>query len=92
MSSDDFDKLCIAIERRHLEPRLFTVADYDEGIRRSRSIGTTRGLVFWELIWTRVAPAVEELTPEGRETEAGLFRIVDPEAYDLQMRRLFGLV
>lgn len=86
------DRPCIAIERSFADSKLFTVAEYDDGLDRSRSIGTVRGLVFHRLIWTRGAPPVERLTPEGVQADEGLIRICDREAYDLQMRQLLGLV
>ena len=71
---------------------MFTVAEYDEGVRKARTIGTIRGLCFWELIWTRGAPPVEELRIEPVETVEGGFQIRDPQAYDAQMCQLLGIL
>jgi hypothetical protein len=86
------DKPCIALEPGYGEPRLFTVAEYDAGIEKAQWIGSLRGLSFHGVIWARGAPLVERLTSEGHQAEEGRIRICDPEAYDLQMRKLLGIL
>ncbi len=78
MTTHSPDKPCISLDERS-GPRLMTVVEYDN-------------LVSLRALWTRKAPPVEGLTPEGVELTFGRLRICDPEAYDAQMRRLLGLV
>jgi hypothetical protein len=86
------DSPCIVLERSYTKPKRFTVVQYDEGTRRARSIGTMRGLAFHGLNWTHGAPAVEELSIDWIDGGDGRFRICDPDAYDLQMRKLLGIL
>jgi hypothetical protein len=86
------DNDCIEIKRPFRESTRLTVAEYDDGIRRSRSIRTIAALSYEGLLWSRGAPPVETLTRDGYEAEDGLVRVTDPEAYDLQMRKLLGIL
>lgn len=80
---------CIEIRYFTGSIKRFTVATYEEGLKRASSIGTQRGLAFWELGWTREAPPVDRLRTEWQQAGREEFRISDPVAYNLQMRRFF---
>jgi hypothetical protein len=89
--SELLDSPCIEL----LRPRLrmeFTVAEYDAGVRRARSIGTVDKLLAHGLVWATGAPAVEELRTEKRQAPFGQVRIFAPGAYDVQMHRLLGIL
>ena len=80
---------CIEIRFLTGSIKRFTVATYEEALKRASSIGTRRGRAFHELTWTWEAPQVERLRPDWQKAGCEEFRISDPAAYDLQMRRLF---
>lgn len=74
------DQKCIVVDGLDRpDGRGFTVAEYDEVLRRR----------FNQPIWARRSPAVEHLTTEPGDPYGP--RIVDEEEYRRQMRRLVGL-
>jgi hypothetical protein len=81
---------CIEIRFLTGSIKSFTVATYEEGLKRASSIGTQRGLMFWELGWTRDAPPVDRLREEWKEAGAWEFRVSDLDAWAWQMGRLLG--
>lgn len=91
-AGDDPRETAECIEARSLigSIKRFTVATYEEGLERASSIGTQRGLAFWELGWTRDAPPVDRLREEWTEGGDWEFRVSDLDAWAWQMGRLLG--
>jgi hypothetical protein len=83
---------CIEIEYPLGKPVVFTVDEYDHGLRRARYF-SDHALAFHGLTWARGAPQVQDLTSDGQPTVFGYrVRIVNWDAYAAQMDRLLGLV
>jgi hypothetical protein len=89
MSSDPVDQRSIEMKKSFRPPEELTVAEYDA---RFQQIKSARTVTRCPRGWVPGAPPVEALAPGPYESNKGWIRVVDPEAYDLQMRKLLGIL
>jgi hypothetical protein len=83
---------CIEIEFLTGTRKAFSVAEYEADLSKARRLSGPRARSFHEVAWAEDAPPVEALTVEWQEPGCEKFRISDREAYDLQVRRLLGII
>jgi hypothetical protein len=69
----------------------YSVSEYEEALRRGRTLSSSGARAFHEVGWTEDAPTVASLTTEWNKTSRGYFRIRDWDVYDAQMRELLGI-
>ena len=88
MSADATDHPCIETKKSFRPPEEITVAEYDARFERVKSHVDP----FRARFWVGGAPPVEALIPDGYEGHRGWVRVLDREAYDVQMRKLLGIL
>jgi hypothetical protein len=86
------DQSCIEVRGLLGNVRHFSVTEYESALAKAWTCAYPRALSFFELMSTVDAPAVHELTSDGRSPATTEFRIGDWETYSAQMGRLLGLV
>jgi hypothetical protein len=73
--------------------KTLSVNEYEATVAHARRLGSPAAQDGEGVRWAAFAPPVEELTdPKEPGFLAPSFRICDPEAYDLQMQKLLGIL
>jgi hypothetical protein len=87
----DADRTCIQVKWFRDQLKFLTVDDYEHAQHFARHL-SPRGRGFHGVGWALDCPPVERLTREWQEVDGVKYRIVDREAYDVQMRQLLGIL
>lgn len=91
--SEDERKPHQCIERRNLGGgrQFYSVFQYAADMRKGKGLRHGKARAFHGVVWTEVAPEVQELRVDWQKTSEGELRICDWDLYEVQMRQLIGL-
>ena len=92
MNTDSINEPCIEVIAPSEGTRRVSVREYVSAAERARGFSPAKRPI--EIDWAAFAPPVEKLTLEYQQPGFHLpeFRTYDWDLYDMQMRKLLGLV
>jgi hypothetical protein len=86
------DRRCIQLKLFSDQLKHLSLDEYESAQSLARGVSNWRARNFHEVGWAVDSPPVEQLTGEWQAVGRQKYRIVDREAYDVQMRRLLGIL